>query len=150
MFANYDLFATFAELLNQPVPPEKDSVSFLPTLRGDGENQRKHDHIVYASFAHGGALVTDDGWKLRHVRVNDTCQLYYLPDDYREENDLAARYPDKVAELRAKLVEACEGDLTNGHISAHRPPYANEAVQDFISRQFSPREAIRRAREGQA
>ena len=147
MFANYDLFATFAELLSQPVPPEKDSVSLLPTLRGDPQHQRKHDHIVYASFTHGGALVTDDGWKLRHIGVNDTCQLYFLPDDYREENDLADTYPDRVVELRAKLVDECEGDLANGHIGAHRPPYANEAVQDFISRPFTPEEAIRKARE---
>ena len=95
-------------------------------------------------------MVTDDGWKLRHVGVNDTCQLYYLPDDYREENDLAGQYPDKVAELRAKLVEACEGDLANGHIGAHRPPYENERVQDFISRQFSPQEAIRLAKAAQS
>lgn len=146
MFANYDLFATFAELLGQPVPPEKDSISLLPTLLGEHQRQRKHEHIVYASFHHGGALVTDDGWKLRHVRVNDTFQLYYLPDDYREEHDLAGDRPDKVAELKANLTEACEGDLTNGHIVAHRVPYANDHVRDFVSREFSSTAAIRMAK----
>ncbi|MBN1558115.1 MAG: sulfatase-like hydrolase/transferase, partial [Lentisphaerae bacterium] len=43
LFANYDLFATFAELLDQPVPPEKDSLSLLPTLQGEPDRQPAHD-----------------------------------------------------------------------------------------------------------
>jgi len=63
--ANYDMMATFADLLNVKLPKEKHSIS-------------------------------------------------YLPDDYREEKDLIAKYPKKSATLKEILIEECSGDLKNG------------------------------------
>jgi arylsulfatase A-like enzyme len=134
MLANHDLFATFAELLGQDVPAGKDSLSFLPAIVGRSDGQPKHDYVVYASFFWGPSLVTDDGWKLRRINKTDTFQLYYLPDDYREEHDLAAEHPDKVAELAAKMLEACDGDYAHGHIRSHFQGYEDERAAAYLSR----------------
>jgi hypothetical protein len=37
-----------------------------------------------------------------------------LPDDFQEKNDLAGKFPEKLVELKGKLLMACEGDFNNG------------------------------------
>ena len=113
LVANYDMMATYADLLNIELPEEKHSQSYLPELLGK-ENPVKREYTVYASFM-GPALVTNDGWKLRYYVPEDLFQLYYLPDDYREENDLIEENHDKFLELKDKLMQACNGDLKNGY-----------------------------------
>lgn len=108
---NYDFMATMADLVGFDLPQSKDGVSYLPELLSAEGNQ--HDYIVYSSFM-GPALVTKDGWKLRHYAPDDIFQLYYLPDDYKEMKNLADVNPDKVEALKALLVDECEGDLRNG------------------------------------
>lgn len=113
LVANYDMMATYADLLNVELPKEKHSQSYLPELLG-AVNPAKRTHTVYASFM-GPALVTDEGWKLRYHAPADLFQLYYLPDDYREENNLIEQHQDKFLELKALLLKACNGDLANGY-----------------------------------
>jgi arylsulfatase A-like enzyme len=110
--ANYDMISTFADLLNVELPDNKDGRSYLPELSGNTMSE-KHDFVVYASF-HGPALVTQDGWKIRYFGPKDIYQLYYLPDDYREEINLAEKNKEKLGELKAALTDACDGDVKNG------------------------------------
>lgn len=118
LVANYDLMTTFADLLEIKIPKTKDGKSYLPALLGE-QNGLAHDFIVYASF-HGPALVTKDGWKLRYFGPENLYQLYFLPKDYREENDLAKKHPEKVNQLTKKLIKACNGDIINGWFSYKR------------------------------
>ncbi len=113
LVANYDMMATWADFLNIQLPEDKHSQSYLPELLGN-ENPMSRTYTVYASFM-GAALVTNDGWKLRHYAPEDLFQLYYLPDDYREEKDLLEDNYDKFLELKEKLLKACNGDLKNGY-----------------------------------
>lgn len=115
LVANYDMMATYAGLLQIELPEEKHSQSYLPELLGN-ENPTKRVHTVYASFM-GPALVTDDGWKLRYYTPEERFQLYYLPDDYREEKDLIKQYDDKFQELKEILLKECKGDLDNGYFN---------------------------------
>ncbi|REE00150.1 arylsulfatase [Marinoscillum furvescens] len=115
LVANYDMMATFADLLDIQLPADKHSRSYLPHLMGEPESASR-DFTVYASFM-GPALVTNDGWKLRYFIQQDLFQLYYLPEDYKEENDLIADHEEKYIALKAKLIEACGGDLANGHFT---------------------------------
>ncbi|MCK5782295.1 MAG: hypothetical protein KAH10_06870 [Flavobacteriales bacterium] len=46
--------------------------------------------------------------------------MYFLPDDFKEENDLALENPKKLKELKSKFLEACDGDLNNGKYSRHK------------------------------
>ena len=103
-------------------------------MLGNDESRREHDSVVYASFFWGPSLVCRDGWKLRRINKTDTFQLYYLPDDYREEHDLAEKHPEKVKELSAKMLDACDGDYANGHIRAHHIGYEHEQVNAFLSK----------------
>ena len=118
MLANYDFMPTLAELIGVDMSETKDGVSFLPTLMEQQERQQNHDWIVYASRL-GPALVTSDGWKLRFINKTDRFQLYHLPDDYREENDLSTEYPDLVSHLSETLLNACDGDYHHGTPQAH-------------------------------
>jgi len=137
LIANFDMLATVADLAGIPLPQgATDGLSLLPALRADPEAP-EHDHIVYSSH-YGPSLVTRDGWKLRtfvrrnrildfgtfgasldELREAFTLQLYRLTDDYREERDLAAEHPEKLTELRGKLLQSCDGNLANGTPEAH-------------------------------
>jgi arylsulfatase A-like enzyme len=110
--ANYDFMATVAELLQVKTKDKKDGVSFLSALK-NGKPSMQHDAIAFASPM-GPALITNDGWKLRYFAPKKIFQLYYLPKDYKEENDLAGKYPDKVNSLIKLLTEKCDGDLDSG------------------------------------
>lgn len=111
LVTNYDFMATMADLVGSALPPNKDGLSYLPELLG--KKGEEHDYIVYSSFM-GPALVTNEGWKIRYFSKKDLYQLYYLPDDYREENNIIAMNPEKAEELKKLLIEECEGDLDNG------------------------------------
>ncbi|WP_111709780.1 sulfatase-like hydrolase/transferase [Lutibacter citreus] len=111
LVANYDLLNTISEITNGKTVLGKDSKSYLNTLFG-GEKS-VHDYTVYAS-KFGPAIVTKNGWKLRSLLRENIFQLYYLPDDYREENVLNEQNPEKVEELKKILLEKCDADFKNG------------------------------------
>ena len=116
MIANYDFMPTLSDLTGQEIPDWKDGESFLPTLLG--KEQRPHAPVVFSSRL-GPALTTADGWKLRHINKTNGFQLYNVLDDYREENDLAAEYPDKVDQLARQLLRACDGNFAHGNPDMH-------------------------------
>jgi len=76
----------------------------------------EHSFVVYSSFL-GPTLITNDGWKLRSYLKKDAFELYFLPDDYREETDLSEKFPEKFEELKNKLLKACDGNFKNGLFS---------------------------------
>ena len=107
MVSNYDLLSTFADMLSVEVPNKKDGISYYPTLFG--QEAEKHEYVVFNSTL-GPALVTSDGWKVRYQKTADIYQLYYLPDDYIEANNLAEDHPEKLNELKEKLLTECSGE----------------------------------------
>ena len=111
LVANYDLLSTMADLVNYELPVKKDGISYLPELTG--EQYDEHDYVVYSSFM-GPALVSNDGWKIRYFAPKELYQLYYLPNDYREENNLIEKNREKAEELIKILKEECNNDLNNG------------------------------------
>lgn len=113
--ANYDMINTFAELLNVEISDDKDGRSYFSELIGE-EGSEPHESIVFSSF-HGPALVTQDGWKIRYFAPKKIWQLYYLPNDYREEKELSKEHPERFLRLKEKLIQACGGDLNNGWFS---------------------------------
>jgi len=117
MIANYDTMAMMADLLDVPLPEWKDGQSFLPALKG--EPQADHDYVVFAGNV-GPALVTPDGWKVRYLTPVRQFQLYYLPDDYREETNLAEKQPKKLREMATLLLKACDGNMYHGTWENHK------------------------------
>lgn len=47
----------------------------------------------------------EDGWKFIHG-TDGSAELYYLPDDSKEQNDRAAAEPERVLSMRAKLEQS--------------------------------------------
>ena len=112
LVAAYDFLPTLAEMVGYSGKFRSDGLSFYGELTGEG-GKKEHDYIVFSSFT-GPALVTSDGWKIRSYLKEDVFELYYLPDDFREENNLAEAKPEKLEELKQLLLLACEGDYGNG------------------------------------
>jgi len=75
LVANYDLLATFADLLGVTTKDKKDGISFLPALNGK-QKFEGHSEIAFVSFL-GPALITNDGWKLRYQASVKRYELYY-------------------------------------------------------------------------
>jgi arylsulfatase A-like enzyme len=125
MLANYDTMAMIAELLEVELPDWKDGVSFLPSLKGT--EQPKHESVVFAGSI-GPALVTPDGWKVRYLTPLRRLQLFYLPDDYREEKNLAEQNPDKLREMATKLLKACDGNMYHGTWENHKAIRVDELL----------------------
>jgi arylsulfatase A-like enzyme len=126
LIANYDTLATVADLLDVELPEWKDGRSFLPTLRG--EEQAPPEQVAFAGNV-GPALVTPDGWKVRYLTPVRRFQLFYLPDDYREENDLAEERPDKLREMATRLLKCCDGNMYHGTWENHKAVRVDELLE---------------------
>ena len=112
LVANYDLLPTIAEITGFDQKLNVDGQSFLKELIGK-KSKSSHDYLVYSSFE-GPTLITHDGWKIRSYLKENVLELYYLPNDFKEENNLANKYPEKLKELHQSLLVACDHDLQNG------------------------------------
>ena len=115
LIANYDILPTIAEITGYNKTFNTDGISFYNELIGK-KVKKTHDFVVYSSY-YGPTLITKDGWKIRTYMKKNAFELYFLPDDFKEEHNLAQKYPDKLKELKSKLLEACDGDFNNGWYS---------------------------------
>lgn len=126
-----DLMATFAELLDEELPPTagEDSVSLLPLLRGGKQPVR--ETAINQSIR--GLLALRKGpWKLifgpdsggwTEGSDNQPAQLYHLGDDLAESNNLYAQRPEVVADQLAIMEEQiARGRSTRGPDQANDVP----------------------------
>ena len=96
-----DLWPTIAEVLDQPLPPGLDGISFAPTLLGGDESA--HPVPLYWESGRSQALRMGD-WKLvRKVGSQGRVQpeLFNLSKDPGETNNLAQAAPEELARLIA-------------------------------------------------
>jgi arylsulfatase A-like enzyme len=105
--AFWDFLPTVCDLINVPVPKDIDGISFLPTLNGKGI-QNKHESLYFEFHEQGGKqAIIKDGWKLLHLNVNNPAklqvELYHFSEDIAEQNNVAAKFPQKVEELTKLL-----------------------------------------------
>ncbi|WP_282124712.1 sulfatase-like hydrolase/transferase [Algibacter mikhailovii] len=115
LIANYDILPTIAEITGYSKKFKTDGLSFYNEFLEEKKSE-EHEYVVYSSFT-GPTLITNDGWKIRTYLKEDAFELYFLPDDFREEKDISKKFPDKLSELKSKLLKACEGDYNNGLFS---------------------------------
>ncbi len=106
-----DVLPTLAELAGAEPPAEIDGVSFLPTLLGDSQHQKKRDYLFWDFGGYGGQLAVRQGrWKAvrRGLRKHPDAplELYDLEADPGETTNLAAEQPEVAARLAALLVSA--------------------------------------------
>jgi arylsulfatase A len=131
-----DLFATAAEILGKPVPPDAavDSVSILPALEGRDHGPLR-EAVVHHSI-NGSFSIRQGRWKLELCpdsggwsvpRPNSdaakklpTVQLYDLSVDIGETKNLESEHPDLV-ELMTKLLQeyVADGRSTPGSVQSN-------------------------------
>jgi arylsulfatase A-like enzyme len=105
-----DFYPTLLQLAGLDLKPEQhlDGVSFLPLLKGETMQRGKPLFWHYPHYANqGGApngVIRDGDWKLIEWYEDGSLELYNVPQDISEKNNLAAQQPEKVKELHAKLI----------------------------------------------
>lgn len=100
-----DILPTLAEIAAAKtlIPANTDGISFVPTLRKTG-TQNKHKYLYMEFPNYGGQQMVRMGkWKgLRKdmFKRNMNIELYNLEEDISEQNDISLKYPDIVEKIR--------------------------------------------------
>ncbi|HDZ15219.1 hypothetical protein LCGC14_0901280 [marine sediment metagenome] len=119
---NIDFFPTFKEVLGIELTEiTLDGNSILPILKGDTIQSKPifwHFPIYLQSYDEAkddgrdplfrtrpGSTILFKGWKLHWYFEDQGVELYYLPNDPGERNNLAEKEPKKVAGLMKKLTD---------------------------------------------
>jgi arylsulfatase A-like enzyme len=89
---------------------QADGVSIVPVLRQSGQLPPRALYWHYPHHQHyqlGGSMpygaIRDGDFRLIEFFDDDRAELYNVREDVGEQHDLAARMPEKVKELRARL-----------------------------------------------
>jgi len=111
--AHYDAMATLADLLGLPAPADTDGISYLPTLLGQAERQKKHDYLFWDFAGYGGQLAVRMGrWKgvKRGLGKNPDAplELYDLETDLGEKHDVAGKHADVTDKVNRIMLDARE------------------------------------------
>ncbi len=108
--AFWDVMPTLSEITGASVPEDVDGTSFAPVLFGIPEKQAQHDYLYWEFPSYKGQQAVRMGkWKAIRKNIfegNMAIELYNLEVDLREENDVAAQYPDVVVEIEAIMRHA--------------------------------------------
>jgi arylsulfatase A-like enzyme len=108
-----DVLPTVLSAAGAPLPDNLDGLNFLPALRGEATLPERPWFSYIHQNADAHASVHLDRWKLvaygdffaKKPLTAPKLELYNIVADPRESTDLAAKHPDKVAELHARLRE---------------------------------------------
>jgi len=105
-----DMMATFAELAKTDYPENTQSISIVPTLLGQAENQRPHNYLYWEFYEQGSRQAVRMGnWKgIREPMFTGDIQLYNLESDIGEQNNVAEQNPGVVEDIMKIMDEAHE------------------------------------------
>ncbi|MDA8743817.1 arylsulfatase [Rubripirellula amarantea] len=103
-----DFMATMCELTGTEVPAHTDSISFLPTLKGDANEQDEHEYLYWEFYEQASRQAVRFGdWKaIRQPMMTGKIELFNLSEDIGETKDLANDHPDLVKKAAAMMAEA--------------------------------------------
>jgi arylsulfatase A-like enzyme len=104
-----DWMATAAELSKASPPASTDSISFVPTLRGNDSDQKSHE-FLYWEFHEGGfkqAALYQGRWKgIRSGGPTAPVALYDQLNDIEEKKNVAKEHPEIAATINRYLGSA--------------------------------------------
>jgi arylsulfatase A-like enzyme len=104
-----DFYPTLLELTGLPLAPaqHRDGVSIVPLLKGGTLQRNAPIFWHYPHYGNQGgrpfSAIREGDWKLIEWHEDGAIELYNVPADTPEKNNLGAAQPDKVKDLRAKL-----------------------------------------------
>ena len=108
--AFWDVMPTLTELAGIPTPPNRDGISFVPTLLGK-KGQQEHESLYWEFHELDGRQALRKGnWKLVRYNVlvpaKATTELYDLSKDLGETQNVADQHPDIVVGLLKELAQS--------------------------------------------
>jgi arylsulfatase A-like enzyme len=100
--SHLDLFGTAAAVSGAEIPGDRkiDGVDLMPFIRGQKTGD-PHESLFWRQGYYRGVL--NGGWKMTVSNRPEKVWLFNLREDPTEQNNIAAKYPEKVAELQALL-----------------------------------------------
>ncbi|MDF7800167.1 sulfatase [Pontiellaceae bacterium B1224] len=106
VICSIDLYPTLAAVAGVGVEHEIDGINILPALKGDPLNRDSlYWHYPHYSNQGGmpGGAIREGNYKLVERYEDGRVHLYDLSTDISEQNDLAAKQPERVDRMRKKL-----------------------------------------------
>lgn len=102
--AQWDVMPTLSDIAGVDAPDNIDGISFAPILRGDEEQQRRHDHLYWEFPASGGQQAVRLGeWKGIRKNIlrtgNMDIELYNLEEDIQEQHNIADQHPEIIEKI---------------------------------------------------
>ena len=109
--AFWDIFPTLSEIVDVAIPKDLDGISFLPILLGENTKQKTHEYLYWEFHEKGGRQAVRKGkWKAVKYNVfknpDGPLELYDLKIDQGEENNVASKHPEVVADMETILKTA--------------------------------------------
>lgn len=104
-----DIMATFAEISEQPTPPNTDSSNMMPLLTGQPGRFDAHDFLYWEFRGKDTGMVglMEGRWKGIIRKANPGhLELYDLEADIAESVDVSAEHPEIVKALRDYMLSA--------------------------------------------
>lgn len=106
-----DVLPTCVELAGGQAPSGIDGISFLPTLLGQDDQQKKHDYLYWEFYEQGGRQAVRKGdWKAIRQNVSKNpdgpIELYDLRTDLGETHDVAGEHPEIVTQMETIMKTA--------------------------------------------
>ncbi|MEM7386472.1 MAG: sulfatase-like hydrolase/transferase [Verrucomicrobiota bacterium] len=107
-----DYFATACDSAALEGPGRLDSVSFLPTLKGRPQDQKKSEYLYWEFYERGGKQAVRFGqWKAVRFGIGEgKMELYDLSRDLGEANDLSVERPELASLARTYMDRAHVAD----------------------------------------
>src|SRR6185312_8844309 len=101
--ANWDFMPTACEIAKIQSPKNIDGISFLPTLLGEENKQKKHEFLYWEFPQYDGQqAVRLKNWKGIRMNIhkgNMKIKLYNLDNDIQEQHDVAAQHPEILKQI---------------------------------------------------
>jgi len=122
--AQYDMMATFADLIGGSANNDTDGISIAPTLLGKGK-QQQHEYLLWEYPEKGGQQAVRMGkWKAIRTNLKSSpkaaVQLFDLSKDIYENNDVAAYNPNIVQRIKTILADRTPASVPKWEISGFK------------------------------
>jgi len=128
--AQYDMMATFADLIGSKANDDTDGISIAPTLLGKGK-QQQHEYLLWEYPEKGGQQAVRMGkWKAIRTNIknnaNAPIQLFDLSKDINENNDVSVYNPKIIARIKQVLADRTPASVPKWEMSGFNLTTAND------------------------